>query len=731
MKSGLRALLAGTGVLAVLAVVAPLSPAQAQPGLDQNSVTVVVRDMTPTTPVYAPKPSPLKIVLALTNTTDQVLYNANLGVDRDAPVSQQKLLEQLMAKPVPGAPGGLTQLPPQYVGTLNPHETRQVTYKITTSSLNDSNRLCLCIQSGGGVYPINFTVSAAPDPDAGAVEVGFGQTYLPAFKDTPKPVQVSWVWPLVDRPHRLEDTAPFVDDDLAASVKPGGRLDRALRVVELAASKVQLTLMIDPELLDELVTMTQPYQVDAGGKLTQGTGTAAATAWLKRLKTVVSLVTTDTSVIPYADPDVDALADAGLGWRANMGPDQLQRLQSALGTPPGTDIAWPPGGTISPAALEHVLGTGTTSAIVLSDSALPGASHQTPRPDALAPLPIEFGSSGTVAAVTDSAIQTWSDRVLSGNAGTAYLPQLTSELAVRAAEQPAHSHYVVITAPRYVDVDPGVASRALVATAHTAWSTALTLADATKQVHPVDHGQLVQPAGEQRLPAATVAAAATATRFNRSFSSALQNTDDAQRVVGTLPAAIQRTESAAWRADPVGGAEFAQQLNGRIEALRRGVYILRPSSGSYTLASNDAPLPITIVNTLPVDIQVRVNVTTSNGVTGFESNNQRVQLITHAASPHSPTRSTLKIPTHVQRAGTFRVDAVLLAPDGTQLGSPVPLSIHCTALGAIGVIITAVAGGILVLALAFRVYRRIRARSRRPAAADMATAPISAAGVNP
>jgi hypothetical protein len=728
VRSGLRVLLAGAGAVAALAVVAP--PAvEAQPGLDENSVTVVVQDMTPNTAAYTAKPNPLKIALALTNTTDQPLYNVNLGVDRDAPVSQQKQLEQLMAKPAPGPQGGLSPLPPQALQTLNPHETRKVLYETTTSSMVDPKGICLCFESGGGVYPINFTVSAAPDPDAGTVQVGFGQTYLPAFKDTPKPVQVSWVWPLIDRPHRVEEGGAFIDDDLAASIRQGGRLDKALTVVEQVAHQVQLTLVIDPELLDELTAMSRPYSVESGGKVTTGTGTAAARAWLGRLRSVIAAVPSmEISLTAYADPDIDALTRADLSWKANFGAEQQGHVQSALGFLPGRDVAWPPGGTISQAALQQVLSSGDKpSVIVLNDSAMSGASHQIPRPDALASLPVQYGSTGTVAAVTDSAVQTWSDRAFGTSAGVGVVPELTSELAVRAAEQPQRSHYVVITAPRYVDVDPRVARRAMLTTAHASWSTSLTLGEAAKQVRPVDHGQLIESGNEQQVPAATLQRAKAATQFVSSFGSALSN-DDAARVIGDLPAAIQRTESAAWRADPGRGADFAQRLKDQIQNLQGGVYIFRPSSGSYTLASNDAPLPITVINTLPVDIRVRVSVMTSNGVTGFESNNERVQVITRAASAHSPSRSTLKIPTHVQRAGTFQVRAVLLAPDGTPLGSSVPLSIHCTALGAVGVIITAVAGGILVLALAFRVFRRIRARSTR-SAAEMV--PARPAGVNP
>jgi hypothetical protein len=118
-----------------------------------------------------------------------------------------------------------------------------------------------------------------------------------------------------------------------------------------------------------------------------------------------------------------------------------------------------------------------------------------------------------------------------------------------------------------------------------------------------------------------------------------------------------------------------------------------------------------------------------NGVSGFTSDDSHVQTIPAAPSPTSPTRTTLKVPTHVQRAGTFQVNAVLLTPDGARIGRDLPpLSIHCTALGAVGVIITAVAGGVLVLALGIRAARRFRARGKQPAAEMTRAEP---AGVSP
>ncbi len=703
----------GAGVLVALVVVAP--PVQAQPSLSDQSVIVTVTDVTPTTPAYTDKREPLTIMLSLTNTTNQPLYNVVIDVNRDAPVMQQAKLEQLMAHPAPNPDSSsLSPLPAISTSTLAPHETRPLAPYTTFTSLHaDTNGICLCFASGGGVYPINFTVSAAVDPDATTTQVGFGQTYIPAFKDKPKPVEVSWVWPLIDRPHRLLDGKTFLDDDLARSVSPGGRLYRALQVVQNVAPSVRLTLLIDPELIDELATMSQGYTVESDGKTIAGTGAAAAKAWLTRLRSVVAF--TQVSLTPYADPDITSLNGAGLGWSDGFTPTQQLQLAGALGIPPSSGVVWPPGGTITADALRQVLSHGTRSVIVLSDTALPGARETTPRPDALARLPAEFATSHTFAAVTDSAVQPLATRTLRPDAsGAATLPQLASELAVRAAEQPSRSHYVVITADRYVNVQPQLAERTLRATAAASWSTSLNLGDATHAVASVDHGQLVEPTNPPQLPSADITAATQATQFMHSFGSAL-NPADAPTVIGGLPAAIQRAASAAWIVDPARGTAFAGRLDALVDGIQRGVYISRPSSGTYTLASNGAPLPITVVNTLQVDVHIRVRVTTANDVAGFHADDTRVVTVPRAASPTSPTRDTLKISTRVQRAGTFQVEAILLTPDGSELGSSVPLSIHSTALGAVGVIITAVAVGVLVLALAIRVVRRVRGRAKHPA----------------
>ena len=69
----------------------------------------------------------------------------------------------------------------------------------------------------------------------------------------------------------------------------------------------------------------------------------------------------------------------------------------------------------------------------------------------------------------------------------------------------------------------------------------------------------------------------------------------------------------------------------------------------------------------------------------------------------------------VTRAGQFTVDAVVSTPDGGVLGPPSHLKVRSTAYGTITAWLTAIAGGLLVLLAARRIWRRVR-EAEQPAA---------------
>ncbi len=581
---------------------------------------------------------------------------------------------------------------------LGPGASTTVRYTVTTSNQVDgSSDICLC---AAGVYPLDFTVSAAPSPDDTPTEAGFAQSYLPSFPTQPQPVQVSWLWPLIDQPHRTVDRTVFTDDALATSVRPGGRLYRALQVAMAVDTKTQLDLVIDPDLIDELATMTTGYRVQsANGSTRVGTGGSAAEAWLDDLQTV--LPHCEVSLTAPADPDIDALTAAGLAWTSTPSTQATTILGSTSGV-----VAWPAGQTITPAALSQI--ARSAQAVVVDDRTLPGGAQAIPRPDALAELP------GSVrAVVTDSVLQKYAAAALAPG-GTRALPQLVADLAIRAGQDPQQPHYVVLAPDRTVDPNVALASRVIRETSGPAWARTMGIGQALQLVKPTDRGSLTP---QSTATIGGLDQLHQISNFVAQFGSALRPVDRTS-ILGGLPAAIQRCESSAWRSDPDGGQACVNALQQTTGALSTAVSISQPSNGSYTMASSSAPLFLHLQNSLAVPVEVNVDVSTVNAVVGFRIDPIRTQTV----PAHG--KLDLRINAHVQRAGRFQLDATLTTPGGLAVGDMIRLNVRSTALGGIGVIITAVAGGVLVLALLVRLVRRLRAR---PAVSRPATPLATAA----
>ena len=435
---------------------------------------------------------------------------------------------------------------------------------------------------------------------------------------------------------------------------------------------------------------------------------AAQVPWLVRLRAALDAnPAIEVDFTPPADPDVESLTRNGLAWTGGLSQPAQARVDAALGGhPTSTDIAWPAGGSLSNDTLDAVVRRGART-VILSAAALRGSAKGSSPRNALAPLQTPAGP--VLAAVSSNSIQRYVVPVLAvGGTGLADLPELVSEVAIRAVADAATSHYVVIVPPR--EIDPSeTASQAILATAHVFWATPLTLRAAIPPtVEPADHGQLVPPAaGAPALSPLTISTAQRLTRVVPALTTMLSSTD-ADTLLGSLPAAVQRAESTAWRTAPAAGVAYAEQLSRRVDAIESGVHILKPSGGTYTLASSSSPLPVTIENTLNIPVFVRVRVTSANGLPGFTA----ADLGRQAIAPN--TKVTLHIPTHVERTGRFVVQAELYTPNDVPLGVPVFLSVHSTALGAIGVIITITAAAVLLLALLVRFIRRMRAPRSAP-----------------
>jgi hypothetical protein len=672
---------------------------------------MTVRSVSPAVPPATTALTPVTVTLSITNTGSDDLGELQLLVNRESPKSDRASLDRELGDPVEDD-NEPSKLPSMTIsGDLAAHQTRQVSYVLTASSdFSQKNVLCLC---QAGVYPLDFVLRATSGPGTSQSQAGWAQTYVSSVPDS-EGVQVSWLWPLLERPHRVQQDSVFMDDELAGSVSPGGRLDRALEVVEQAGVAAHLTLEIDPELIDELAVMSTGYTVEQDGRSVPGTGGAAARSWLARLRAVLPAVG-GVSMTPYADPDVDAAARAGVSWSASPPPAMQQRITAVTGLGDPHDIAWPPAETITQPALDALTAAGATM-FVLDDATLPGDRDASPELDALAPL----GSSGQTALVTDRSISAQLDKVVDlGGTGLSELPALLGSVAMPAIQEPGVSHFRVLVPERYVDADPTAAVAAILATT-TGPFTAIAARAAVASVQPQDHGTLTVPANSQaaEIPPSLVAAARGASSLLSALDTALTPAAASALLTG-VPSAAQRGLSAGWRSDPLGAAIYTAALGSIGSSLTSAVQIVPPAHG-YSLASNDAPLYFTVQNSLSVPVRFRITVTTVGGVKGLRTDDAGILTI----PAESVRRVTVQ--THVTRAGHFVVTAQLTTPSGQPLGATRRLSIYSNALGTIGTLITIGASSVLVLALLVRFVRRFRFRRRQRQEAANAPQPSPA-----
>ncbi|MFD6155466.1 hypothetical protein ACFWF7_12495 [Nocardia sp. NPDC060256] len=258
-----------------------------------------------------------------------------------------------------------------------------------------------------GVYPLLLNVNGKPDygnqarlddarfllPVLGVPPASKGTDAPDASQavtaPTDAPVATTVLWPLADRPRVVagipgsaESKVELTDDELAASLAKGGRLDQLLGALETVfdttptrdrALAASVCLAVDPDLLVTVQAMTKGYRVlaspsDPEGATRAGTGAAQAQTWLDRLRALAG--TMCTVALPFAQVDLDALAavnDPDLSARAMNAPAEI--VDSILATKSVRGVSLPDSGSIDNGAgiLLRSHGFGTA---VLADAAV-------------------------------------------------------------------------------------------------------------------------------------------------------------------------------------------------------------------------------------------------------------------------------------------------------------------------------------------------------------------------
>ncbi|MGV0714622.1 DUF6049 family protein [Mycolicibacterium sp. XJ662] len=754
-------------VLLLVLVAAPVAlprAAAAEPGATQF-LSVQIDRVTPEVVTTTSEPT-VTVTGAVLNVGDRPVRDVVVRLEDAAAVTSSPGLRTNLA-------GNVDQFEP--VGdfvTLTPELQRgeQVPFELSYP-LRSSQQPSLGIDEPG-VYPVMVNVNGTPDygaparlddsrfllpvlgvpPDATADSVADTLTSVVA-PDTSNPVRLTLLWPIADEP-RLAAGAPggttpvrLIDDDLATSLAPGGRLDTMLSAIEFATSpevdpdgqmRATACLAVDPDLLVTVNAMTGGYVVNTGpdagpGTPTRpGTGQEAAVAWLNRLKALAQRLCVAPTT--YAQADLDALhrvGDPGLSAIATRTAGDI--VDQLLGTTSLRGATLFADGPLTGPAVRLLSAQGRTVAVAAADSPTSDDGSDTGKaaPPDLTP---QRYTPQLVSAPFDPAV----GAALAG-AGTdpvspSYLdPSL--EIAVQD-DSPVARRLSALGALLWRGLTPETTPRTEILMPPLNWSlqpadaqamlttvaTAINAGLAEPRPLPalIADGDAIPPQPQAGLPDddlgnsrarfddAVVSGIAAVTGRLWGLTAAL-TTDVRTGLTGlayTAPLREDMLRALSQSVPPAARNGLAQQrlttVGRTVEDMFHAVTIVNPG-GSYTLATEHSPLPLALRNNLPVPIRVRLDIDPPPGMTVTDMG--VIEL--------PPGYLPLRVPIEVHFTQRVAVDVALRTADGLPLGEQVRLSVHSNAYGQVLFIITLSAAAVLVLLAGRRLWHRFRGQPDR------------------
>jgi hypothetical protein len=564
-----------------------------------------------------------------------------------------------------------------------------------------------------GVYPV-----AAQLGDSAGNVLTSAQTLLPFWPGQRaagllSPLDISWLWPLVDQPHHQVCPA-LTNNDLTASLNPGGRL-ADLVAAGTSYPDADVTWVIDPALLSDVATMTSRHQV--GGK-PNCTGapfspaSRAAARWLSAVKTATA--SQPTLLTPYANVDMTALVHQGLNAdlaSAYAAGDTV--AGGILGRTFTPTIAWPPGGTADLSVLTSLATTEGIGTVVLNSGEMPPAGTAVYEPDdAVSSITTGAGTSMHVLLADDTltgvlkAADT-SSGALPASTGFAVRQRFLAETAMIAAEAPDSDRSVVVAPPEDWSPPQALASELLSETVNAPWLEPATLNSLTTAPNSYRKLPRQAPPASQESPGELsrgyLSEVKTAGAQLSVFESMLYRPPSSY--LPSLNEALSAAESAAWRGSgDAQGLALARSLLQYVSNAERKVKII--ASAQVPMGGASGKVPVSIENgLLDQAIAVRVNasvVNTPNGTSQLTIG--RFDNLVVVPPGDAPL---VRLPVSSAPQGSTVIQLSLTSADGKPLPfATASLTVVSTRYGRAILFLIGAAIGVLVLTSGYRGVRR-------------------------
>ncbi|MGV9337221.1 DUF6049 family protein [Streptomyces sp. NPDC003688] len=708
------ALLAGAPLVAGLLQLSAASPAQAA---SSGSVSVELDSLSPSAPTDG---DTVTVTGTVTNNGKQTVTGAHVGL-RVGPLLNTRSAVDAIARHPHSLQGGTgTEVDGKYAEKfpkLIPGIAEHFSISVPVDKLD---------LKGDGVYTFGVAVSGQPPARPWDQMLGVERTFLPwQPSDADTTTRTTFLWPLISsvrmtaRTGAGESQTPvFRDDELAKEIAPGGRL---AQMVELGKG-LDITWVIDPDLLASVEAMAKGYRINApGGTTTPGPREHQdiARQWLANLQKAVT--GKEVVALPFGDPDLASLAHTGTSVTGSLSHLKdatdvaATTVKTVLHVTPSTDFAWPVEGAVDPSIMKVATSAGADRVIARSDS-LRESSGLSYTPSATRPV-----GGGTTAVVADARLSTAfeGDLTRADTSTLAVQEFLAQSLEVNAQTDKQRS---IVIAPQRM---PTASQAQAMATALTAlqggtWSEAQGLSAAAK-AKPDPNATTRIPSTSaypaslrrQELPKSAFEQIARTQDKLDNFQVVLT---DQSRVVTPFGRAINRGMSTSWRGHRADGDAFRGGVENWLDDLADQVKLIDKSETK--LSGRSATIPVTVQNNLvqPVGhlyLRLTSTMPTRLKIGGKAYYEQPVDV----SGGHS---QSVKFTTSANANGRVGVIAQLYTEDGTEYGDPVSFDVKVTEVTP--TVMLVIGGGVLLLVLAgFRMYtQRKRAAARRAEQEDAA-----------
>ncbi|MER5998205.1 DUF6049 family protein [Nonomuraea angiospora] len=555
-----------------------------------------------------------------------------------------------------------------------------------------------------GVYPVAVEVVQ------NGLQVMTQRTYLtyapPTVPKLPRN-KLAIALPVIDQPHRGTDVDPktrtplFVNDKLSQSINGKGRLADLARIAQAAPEAV--TWFMEPSLLDDLDAMKNKYLVKVKDETQEKPANPEAASWLTTMRT--ALADSPVVAVPYADPDVAALAHQGLDTQTGRAIELgRQKAAALLQREVKTNVNWPPAGVLDADALD-LLSVSLPAGKERVDTVLLNSTNLPPQP----PVPFSPDAASTLDSVNGPVTALVADAELSKlfepAAPTSVLlstQRFIAETAMIAAEAGQTSPRSLVIAPsRRWDPNPTLVNALMKTADNLPWLrlTPLESIKPTKLSVPragltySDQDRKEELTAKYLDPIKGIAS-------NAQLTSLITET----KTPSSFDAAVLRLTSSAWRNSTRAGRAVTKLVREAVTDQTDRIQITGAGpSWTRTLAGSNGAVPISVKNELGVQIALYIDVTSNNPELLQVNFDQRGPM------KIGPRQSgTVQVPMNAAAgtSGDATVTVQLKTSDNQPYGKPQRLTIRITGYTGIASVIVGAALTVMLAAVVMRVLRR-------------------------